>query len=140
MTTKLQYDSGSFELRQYALFYKRFTESAEILVCGTLEVLANVSNPETTKWGKLIGFTNSAHQKKNLVIPMKLVMGSPRDLAAELSFRGLRKINSSRLGMSLLRKYINEFKPMRTIILASRYLLDSAFFVNVEDFNARGGK
>jgi hypothetical protein len=109
------------------MFFVDF-EGMKIRICDAVEVLANVSNLKATQWGKLIEFTNAHNQKKNLVVPMKLLMNTPRSLAAELSLRGLQ-VNSSMQCMRLLREYLTAEYPKKTLILDYEYLWNRAIFV-----------
>jgi len=119
--------SAFFELHPQGLFFLN-PDAIKLRVCGFVEVLAIVSDLEATQWGKLIEFTNAGNQKKNLVVPMKLLMRAPRYLAAELSFRGLQ-IDSSTLCMSLLREYLNEEQPKKNFVLDYKYAWNRVIFV-----------
>ena len=119
--------SACFELHPQGLFFLN-CDGTKTRISGSVEVLAIVSDSEATQWGKLIEFTNAKRQKKNLVVPMKLLMYTPRYLAAELSFRGLQ-IDSSMLCMSLLRKYLNEEQPKKNFVLDYKYDWNKVIFV-----------
>jgi hypothetical protein len=125
------YKRPGFEVSQHGVFYRNF-EEIRTRVCDFVEVPAIVSNSEATKWGKLISFINARNQQKHLVVPMRLLMSTPRYLSAELSLRGLR-INSSMQCMRLLREYLNSEQPRKNLILEGNIPRSRAIFVRLRE-------
>jgi hypothetical protein len=125
------YKRPGFEVNQHGVFYRNF-EEIRTRVCDFVEVLGIVSNSEATKWGKLITFINARNQQKHLVVPMRLLMSTPRYLSAELSLRGLR-INSSMQCMQLLREYLNGEQPKKNLILEGNIPRSRAIFVKLRE-------
>jgi hypothetical protein len=121
-----------FELHRTLGVFYRDCEGTEIRVCDPVEVIAFVSNPEGTQWGKIIEFTNARNQKKNLAVPMKLMMNTARSLAAELSLRGLQ-LPCSMQCMRLLREYLNSHYPKKHLVIDYRFLWNHAFFVSTKN-------
>jgi hypothetical protein len=125
------YKMSGFEWHKFGIFHRNYN-GEKTRVCDPVEVLAIVSDPQTTQWGKLIEFTNAGNQKRHLVVPIKLMMSTPRYLAAELSLRGLH-VHSSMYCMSLLREYLNGEYPTKYFIIDYRFLWNHAFFVNARN-------
>jgi hypothetical protein len=119
--------SAYFELHKNGLFYRNY-DGVKIKICDAVEVIAIVSNLEATQWGKLIEFANAHGRKINLVVPMKLLMGTHRYLAEELSSRGLC-INSSMLCMRLLREYLTGENPKKILMLNYKWQWNRAIFI-----------
>jgi hypothetical protein len=116
----------NFKLLPNGVFYQN-NESIEIKICDAVEVLAIVSNLDATQWGKLIEFTNAHKQKKNLILPMKLLMNTPRYLVAELSLRGL--IISLRW-MRLFQEYLCGKNPQKIMVIDYQFSWNHAIFTN----------
>jgi hypothetical protein len=125
------YKISGFEWHKFGIFHRNHN-GEKTRVCDPVEVLAIVSDPQTTQWGKLIEFTNARNQKRHLVVPMKLMVSTPRYLAAELSLRGLH-VHSSMYCMNLLREYLNGECPTKYFIIDYRFLWNRAFFVNARN-------
>jgi hypothetical protein len=121
-----------FELHCILGVFHRDCEGTKIRVCDPVEVIAFVSNPEGTQWGKIIEFTNARNQKKNLAVPMKMMMNTARSLAAELSLRGLQ-LPCSMQCMRLLREYLNSYYPKKHLVIDYRFLWNHAFFVRTKN-------
>jgi hypothetical protein len=125
------YKRPGFEVNRHGVFYRNF-EEIRTRVCDFVEVLAIVSNSSATRWGKLITFINARNQQKHLVVPMRLLMSTPRYLSAELSLRGLH-INSSMLCMRLLREYLNGEQPRKNLVLEGNIPRSRAIFVKLRE-------
>ncbi|MDR0581071.1 MAG: DUF927 domain-containing protein [Holosporaceae bacterium] len=125
------YKRPGFEVNQHGVFYRNF-EEIRTRVCDFVEVLAIVSNSEATRWGKLISFINARNQQKHLVVPMRLLISTPRYLSAELSLRGLR-VNSSMRCMRLLREYLNGEQPRKNLVLEGNIPRSRAIFVKLRE-------
>jgi hypothetical protein len=125
------YKRPGFEVNKHGVFYRNF-EEIRTRVCDFVEVLGIVSNSEATKWGKLITFINARNQQKLLVVPMRLLMSTPRYLSAELSLRGLR-INSSMQCMQLLQEYLNGQQQRKNLILEGNIPRSRAIFVKLRE-------
>jgi hypothetical protein len=123
------YKRPGFEVSKHGVFYRNF-EEIRTRVCDFVEVLAIVSNSSATRWSKLITFINARNQQKHLVVPMRLLIGTPRYLAAELSLRGLR-INGSMQCMRLLREYLNGEQPKKNLVLNHEIPGSRAIFVKL---------
>jgi hypothetical protein len=128
----VQAQPACFELHRTLGVFYRDCDGMEIRVCDSVEVVAFVSNPEGTQWGKIIEFTNARNQKKNLAVPMKLMMNTARSLAAELSLRGLQ-LPCSMQCMRLLREYLNSHYPKKHLVIDHRFLWNHAFFVSTKN-------
>ncbi|MDR1561302.1 MAG: DUF927 domain-containing protein [Holosporaceae bacterium] len=116
----------NFKLNSSGVFYQN-NEGMKIKICDAVEVLAIVSNLDATQWGKLIEFTNAHKQKRNLIVPMKLLMSSSRHLTAELSLRGL--IISLQY-MRLFQEYLCGKNPQKIMVMDYQFLGSHAFFTN----------
>jgi uncharacterized protein (DUF927 family) len=125
------YKRPGFEVNRHGVFYRNF-EEIRTRVCDFVEVLAIVSNSEATRWGKLISFINARNQQKHLVVPMRLLMSTPRRLAVELSSKGLRILSSNR-SMSLLREYLTSENPTKNVVLDYRVSWNFSVFVEPPD-------
>jgi hypothetical protein len=125
------YKRPGFEVNKHGVFYRNF-EEIRTRVCDFVEVLAIVSNSSATRWGKLVTFINARNQQKYLVVPMKLLMSTPRYLSAELSLRGLR-VNSSMSCMQLLREYLNGEQPRKNLVLEGNIPRSRAIFVRLRE-------
>jgi hypothetical protein len=121
-----------FELHRTLGVFYRDCEGTEIRICDPVEVIAFVSNPEGTQWGKIIEFTNARSQKKNLAVPMKMMMNTARSLAAELSLRGLQ-LPCSMQCMRLLREYLNNQYPQKHLVVDYKFLWNHAFFISTKN-------
>jgi hypothetical protein len=116
----------NFKLYPNGVFYQN-SGSMKIKICDAVEVLAIVSNLDATQWGKLIKFTNAHKQKRSLIVPMKLLMNTPRYLAAELSLCGL--IISLQC-MRLFQEYLCSENPQKIIMVDYQSLGNHAIFTN----------
>jgi uncharacterized protein (DUF927 family) len=125
------YKRPGFEVNQHGVFYRNF-EEIRTRVCDFVEVLAIVSNSEATKWGKLISFINARNQQKYLIVPMRLLMSTPRRLAVELPSKGLRILSSNR-SMSLLREYLTAQNPTKNVVLDCDVSWNASVFVKPPD-------
>jgi hypothetical protein len=125
------YKRPGFEINKHGVFYRNF-EEIRTRVCDSVEVLAIVSNSSATRWGKLITFSNARNQQKHLVVPMRLLMSTPRRLAVELSSKGLRILSSNR-SMSLLREYLTAENPTKNVVLNYRVSWNTSVFVEPPD-------
>lgn len=107
-----------YVLTKSGLFFHETADDDGIKLCSPLEVPAKTRNFDSTGWGRLIAFSDSAGHEHQMIVPADLMM-RPRKLLARLANGGL-EIERGPGVAGLLEEYITESYPGRMVWHASK--------------------